>query len=235
MAGRAAKPHSALRSPLGKGIFERDARACMPYSIVFGSDRASTPSLPARKKQRRRRAHPARRVSCVDTAMTGKNEHTIGKFFARTFLVLLLAGALGSQAMAAPATAPAAVPNSPAKVDARVTAVDVQSEGTDSIGARLSTALKEKFNTSSLFRLGSDNEPKLVLLVSTSPEFPTRPQVGSVYSIIWVYSQKANYLPMLLGHEVGTVSMEDIDALVARVVEKTDGLSVKYGYLWKKN
>ena len=103
--------------------------------------------------------------------------------------------------MAAPATAPAAVPNSPAKVDARVTAVDVQS----------------------------------VLLVSTSPEFPTRPQVGSVYSIIWVYSQKANYLPMLLGHEVGTVSMEDIDALVARVVEKTDGLSVKYGYLWKKN
>lgn len=164
--------------------------------------------------------------------MTGRQ--TLGKILARTFLFLLFAG-FASTSMAAPATAPAAVPNSPAKVDARVTAVDVQSEGTDSIGARLSTALKEKFNTSSLFRLGTDNEPKLVLLVRTNPEFPTRPQVGSVYSIIWVYSQKANYLPMLLGHEVGTVSMEDIDGLVARIVEKTDGLSVKYGYLWKKN
>lgn len=196
------------------------------------SFKAGNIGFPARKKQRRRRhtlhAGAKRRYK----GMTGK--HTLEKILARTFLFLLLAG-FASESMAAPATAPAAVPNSPAKVDARVTAVDVQSEGTDSIGARLSTALKEKFNTSSLFRLGSDNEPKLVLLVRTNPEFPTRPQVGSVYSIIWAYSQKANYLPMLLGHEVGTVSMEDIDALVARVVEKTDGLSVKYGYLWKKN
>ena len=189
-------------------------------------------TLTARTKKQRRQRTPCTQDASADRIMTGKNEH-IRNFLARTFLFLLLAG-FASESMAAPATAPAAVPNSPAKVDARVTAVDVASEGTDSIGARLSTALKEKFNTSSLFRLGSDNEPKLVLLVSTNPEFPTRPQVGSVYSIIWAYSQKANYLPMLLGHEVGTVSMEDIDALVARIVEKTDGLSVKYGYLWKK-
>ncbi len=156
------------------------------------------------------------------------------KILAHTFLALALIVLAAGQAMAAPATAPAAVPNSPAKVDARVTAVDVQAEGTDSIGARLSTALKEKFNTSSLFRLSSGNEPKLLLLVSTTPEFPTRPQVGSAYSVIWVYSQTESYLPMLLGREVGTVSMEDIDGLVARIVERTDGLSVKYNYLWKK-
>lgn len=159
----------------------------------------------------------------------------LGKILAHTFLALaLLVPAAGQIKAAPPATAPAAVLNAPAKVDARVTAVDVQAEGTDSIGARLSTALKEKFNTSSLFRLSSDNEPKLLLLVTTTPEFSTRPQVGSAYAVIWVYSQTESYLPMLLGREVGTVSMEDIDGLVARIVERTDGLSVKYNYLWKK-
>ena len=136
--------------------------------------------------------------------------------------------------LAAPGENVASVPNQPAKVDVRVTAVSVQHEGTDSIGARLSTALKEKFNSSSLFRLSSESEPKMSLLVTTASEFPTRPNVGSVYSIIWVYSQTENYLPMVLGREVGTVSMEDIDALVAKVVERSDGLSVKYGYLWKR-
>ena len=169
--------------------------------------------------------------------MTGTNTFGTGRFLACTLLILVLAGLVPGMANAAPAPAPApaSVPNSPAKVAARVTAVDVQAEGTDSIGARLSTALKEKFNSSSLFRLSSGNEPKLALLVTTTPEFPTRPQIGSVYSIIWVYSQQESYLPMILGREVGTVSMDDIDGLVARIVERTDGLSVKYGYLWKEN
>ena len=142
--------------------------------------------------------------------------------------------ALAPSVLAAPGENIASVPNQPAKVDVRVTAVSVQHEGTDSIGARLSTALKEKFNTSSLFRLSTENEPKMSLLVTTASEFPPRPNVGSVYSIIWVYSQTESYLPMVLGREVGTVSMEEIDALVAKVVERSDGLSVKYGYLWKR-
>lgn len=146
----------------------------------------------------------------------------------------LLALTLATPSLAAPdAKAVGAVPNAPAKVDSRVTPVDVQAEGTDSIGARLSTGLKEKFNTSSLFRLVVGNEPKLVLLLSTESEFPSRPSVGSVYSVTWVYLQKDNYLPMLLARDLGTVSAEDVDGLVARIVERTDGLSVKYAYLWQ--
>lgn len=153
-------------------------------------------------------------------------------FLSAAFFAAFLA--LAPNAFAAPEQNATNVPNQPTKVDARVTAVAVQHEGTDSIGARLSTALKEKFNTSSLFRLSSESEPKMTLLVTTAAEFETRPNVGSVYSLIWVYSQTENYLPMILAREVGTVSMEEIDALVARVVERTDGLSVKYGYLWKR-
>lgn len=159
------------------------------------------------------------------------NRAFLSTAFLAVFLPVL---ALAPNAFAAPEQNLSNVPNQPARVDARVTAVAVQHEGTDSIGARLSTALKEKFNTSSLFRLSSENEPKMSLLVTTAPEFSTRPNVGSVYSIIWVYSQTENYLPMVLAHEVGTVSMEEIDALVAKVVERSDGLSVKYGYLWKR-
>ncbi|MDO5536360.1 MAG: hypothetical protein Q4F72_02355 [Desulfovibrionaceae bacterium] len=150
-------------------------------------------------------------------------------------LVCLLLLGMSSPALAAPeAAAGSPVPDAPAKVAARVTAVTVQLEGNDSIGARLGTALKEQFNTSSLFRLTSRDEAKLVLIVTTAPEFPSRPSVGSVYSVIWGFSQADGYLYLLLDKQVGTVAGDEIDALVPRLVEKTDGLSVKYSSLWKK-
>ena len=101
----------------------------------------------------------------------------------------------------------------PAKVDARSTPVWVELEGTDSIGDK--------------------DMPKMRLLVSTQSEFPGRPGVGSVYSICWTFTQGEGYLGYLLAREVGTLTYEEIDALVNRLVERTDGLSVKYSNLWK--
>ena len=109
----------------------------------------------------------------------------------------------------------------PAKVDARSTPVWVELEGTDSIGARLGMSLTDK------------DMPKMRLLVSTQSEFPGRPGVGSVYSICWTFTQGEGYLGYLLAREVGTLTYEEIDALVNRLVERTDGLSVKYSNLWK--
>ncbi len=43
------------------------------------------------------------------------------------------------------------VQDAPAQTTERTTLINVQVDGTDSIGARLSTRLKERFNTSSLF------------------------------------------------------------------------------------
>ena len=121
----------------------------------------------------------------------------------------------------------------PAKVDARSTPVWVELEGTDSIGARLGMRLKEAFNGSNLFSLTDKDMPKMRLLVSTQSEFPGRPGVGSVYSICWTFTQGEGYLGYLLAREVGTLTYEEIDALVNRLVERTDGLSVKYSNLWK--
>jgi hypothetical protein len=124
-------------------------------------------------------------------------------------------------------------PDTPAKAEARSTAVAVVHEGIDNIGARLSMRLKEKFNGSNLFKLEERDQPKLRLLLNTMEEFPSRPGIGSVYSITWAFSQSEGHLAYLLSREVGVLTMEGVEALVDGLVQRTDGIGVKYGYLFK--
>lgn len=167
--------------------------------------------------------------------------HGVGVCAAFLCLCLCLSAPLPAQGAATPAQGAAAqagrpVQDAPQKNADRVTVVNVQSDGTDSIGARLGTRLKERFNQSSLFRLNADEDkdaPELRLLLSTAPEFPSRPSVGSVYGVCWVFSQGKGYLGYLLAREVGTVNADDLDALVDKLVERTDGIAAKYGNLWK--
>jgi len=86
--------------------------------------------------------------------------------------------ALAGAAFAATPQAGKPVQDKPEKTVDRVTTVSVLLEGTDSIGARLGTKLKERFNQSSLFTLNDDEEkdiPKLYVMVNTQPEFAGRP------------------------------------------------------------
>ena len=157
-------------------------------------------------------------------------------FGALAFICVL---ALAGTALAATPAAPQAgkpVQDKPEKGVDRVTLISVQIEGDDSIGARLSTKLKERFNQSNLFTLNADEErdaPELRLLLSTAPEFKDRPNVGSVYSVCWVFSQGKGYLGYLLAREVGTINYDDLDAKVDKLVERTDAIAAKYGNLWK--
>ena len=146
-------------------------------------------------------------------------------------LCLLLSA---SPALAAQAGKP--VEDRPASGLDRVTVISVQAEGNDSLGARLATRLKERFNASNLFALNDDEQkdvPKFKLLLSTAPEFPGRPAVGSVYGVCWVFSQGKDYLGFLLAREVGTVNAEELEALVNKLVERTDGITAKYSSLLK--
>lgn len=128
------------------------------------------------------------------------------------------------------------VQDMPKSLPDRSTVISVIMDGTDSLGARLSTRLKERFNQSSLFRLNPEGEkdtPELRLMLDTAPEFPSRPGIGSVYGVCWVFSQGKGYLSYLLAREVGTVNSDDLDALVDKLVERTDGIAAKYSNLWK--
>lgn len=154
-------------------------------------------------------------------------------------LALLLTLAIAVPALTAPAWAastPSAgkpTPDKPAAVSTRQTPMAVVHEGSDSVGARLSTRLKEIFNASNLFQLNEKDAPKMRILLTTQSEFPDRPNVGSVYSLIWTFSQSEGHLGYLLAREVGTLSPEDVDGLAAKIVERTDGIAVKYGYLFQ--
>lgn len=112
------------------------------------------------------------------------------------------------------------------------TFVAVAYEGTDNLGAKLSLQLKETFNSSNLFVLESKDVPKIILTLTTKAEFPARPNIASIYSIIWTYNQSASHLGYLLSKEIGTIVADDISSFVNTIVEKTDMVAVKYGYLF---
>lgn len=161
------------------------------------------------------------------------------KTMPKILLVLcLICPLLATPGVVLPATPQANGPvlDRPEKTVDRNTLIGVTLEGTDSIGARLGTRLKERFNQSSLFTLHTEEEkdvPHLSLLLETKTEFAERPAVGSLYAVCWVFKQGKGYLGYLLAREMGTVSADSIDALVDKLVERTDGIAAKYRSLWK--
>jgi hypothetical protein len=148
----------------------------------------------------------------------------------RMCCVCVFLAAAGAAHAATPAAR--AVPDTPAGQEERRTPVAVEYEGTDSIGARLATRIKESFNASNLFLLTEQDKPKIRLLLATVVEFPSRPNLGSAYAAVWVFSQSEATLRHFLVREVGLVTPDEIDALAAKILERTDGLAVRYGYLF---
>ncbi len=154
------------------------------------------------------------------------------------FLLLFVGAFCAEQGFAAEKTqttekAGAPTPDTPAKTTQRETQISVSHTGTDIAGTRLATRLKELFNASNLFQLNESNNPKIRILLVSKAEFADRPSVGSVYSITWVFSQSEGHLGYLLAQEVDILTPEDVDAVAARLLERTDGLAVKYAYLFK--
>ena len=139
-------------------------------------------------------------------------------------------GSVSGKVQQAPAKAQ---PDTPAKIATRNTPVTVIHEGNDSIGARAATRLKEIFNSSNLFKLEEKDVPKIRLLLKTETEIPSRPGAGSVYSVTWVFSQSDAHLGYLLMHDLGVLTADDVESLCYNITERTDGIGVKYGYLFK--
>lgn len=121
-----------------------------------------------------------------------------------------------------------------AAIKAEATPIAVVHEGTDSLGAKLSYQLKEIFNAGTLFALNDKDEPKLQLIISTASEFPSRPGVGSVYSVVWLYTERSNVLSSYLAHEVGAFSAEKLAELADSLAARTSGLAAKHSYIFKK-
>ncbi len=122
--------------------------------------------------------------------------------------------------------------DTPLKLTQRNTPVSVEHSGTDDLGAKLSTRVKERLNGSNLFLLEEKDVPKFRILLSTTPEFESRPNFGSAYAVVWVFSLSDSTLRHFLMRDVGVMTAEEVDGVAAKIIEQTDQLAVRYGYLF---
>ncbi|WP_461209218.1 hypothetical protein [Desulfocurvus sp. DL9XJH121] len=127
----------------------------------------------------------------------------------------------------------AAIPDTPGEVKAGSTPVAVSHGDVDQLGTRLAFRLKEIFNGSGLFTLTSKDEPKIKVIVATRPEFSGRPQVGSVYGAVWIFSSGENVLTHYLASEAGTVDTTTVDATAEALAATTAAVAEKYAYLFE--
>lgn len=109
--------------------------------------------------------------------------------------------------------------------------LDIQSKGSDQSGTLLSYKLKEEIIASRLFELTASEKKKFVLHVLTQPEFPDRPGIASMYSIVLVYQEDAGTLTYFLNQYQGQVHAEGVDAEMRRILEWTYSNLKRFHYL----
>ncbi len=119
-----------------------------------------------------------------------------------------------------------------AAIKSGATPIVVQHEGTDSLGGKLAYQLKEIFNSGTIFALNDKDEPKLQMIISTVSEFSTRPGVGSVYCVVWAYSERPTTLSSYLAQEVGIVTPDNLADLADTLAARTSGLAAKHSYIF---
>jgi hypothetical protein len=119
-------------------------------------------------------------------------------------------------------------------IKAGATPIAVEHEGTDSLGAKLAYSLKEIFNSGTLFLLSDKDVPKLRILIASASEFSDRPGVGSIYSIVWLYSERSNVLSNYLAHETGVVTADTVAHIADRLAARSAGLAAKHSYIFSK-
>lgn len=111
----------------------------------------------------------------------------------------------------------------------RRTPVVVEFEGNDAIGAALFSRLQAAINSAN--PASPAREAKFRILLSTSSEFPSRPGVGSVYAVVWTLAMSEGSMEYYLVRDIGIVTPDTVDEVVKRIVNRTEGVSARYGYL----
>lgn len=155
----------------------------------------------------------------MTTHKKGASMKAIFRFSLLPLLALLLSVCFTASALANEA---------PGKVERR-TPVIVEFEGSDTIGAALFSRLQNELNSTN--PANPQREAKFRILLSTASEFPSRPGVGSVYSVVWTLALSEGSMEYYLVRDLGVVTPDTVDAVVSRIISRTDGVSARYGYL----
>ncbi len=108
----------------------------------------------------------------------------------------------------------------------------VEYDDMDNMGRRLVFNLRERFSASELFRLSNEQGEKIKVIISSQEEFPARPGLSSIYSIVWTFSYGDDVLDNYLEMEVGQISNQYLPRLAESLVAKTDEIYNRYSYLF---
>ncbi|GKT28573.1 hypothetical protein ADUPG1_000735, partial [Aduncisulcus paluster] len=109
-----------------------------------------------------------------------------------------------------------AVPNSKAKpapvekveqgAENQGVPVMVVHNGNDVLGGSLALKLKEHFRKSVLFKLAGKDGKAVRVIIESRSEFTERPEIGSVYSVVWTFAESEGVVPFYLKQELGLVN-----------------------------
>ena len=137
--------------------------------------------------------------------------------------------------VAAPGAAKKEIPDKPAapkQIETR-TPVFVEHHGSDNVGGRLAYHLKETMEKSALFRLTSKDEKKLKAILFSKDEFNGRPNMSSIYTVVWAYSENEGTLKYYLASDVGLVHAASVKEEAEALAGRTHEVLSSYGYLFE--
>ncbi len=125
-----------------------------------------------------------------------------------------------------------AVPAVEQKVEPEGVPVLIEHVGNDEIGGTLALKLKENFRKSILFKLADKSGKAVRVKVISRSEFSERPEIGSVYTVVWTFAESQEVVPFYLSEELGLVSARNIESAAAALMNRTDKVAEEYKYLF---
>lgn len=109
----------------------------------------------------------------------------------------------------------------------------VEHFGDDELGGTLALKLKENFRKSVLFRLADKKQKSIRIRVVSSSEFNERPEIGSIYSVVWTFAESEDVVPFYLDEQIGTVNVTNVDTTAAKLMNSTDKIATQYKFLFE--
>ncbi|OEU69667.1 MAG: hypothetical protein BA863_16650 [Desulfovibrio sp. S3730MH75] len=112
-------------------------------------------------------------------------------------------------------------------------AIVVAHVGDDELGGTLALKLKENFRKSVLFKLAGKSMKSIRIKVLSRSEFSERPEIGSIYAVIWTFAESEDVVPFYLSETIGTVNLRTVETTAAKLMNATDKIADQYKFLFQ--
>lgn len=126
-----------------------------------------------------------------------------------------------------------ATPVEEQKVEKQGVPVVIEHVGNDELGGTLALKLKENFRKSVLFKLADKSGKAVRVKVLSRSEFADRPEIGSVYAVVWTFAESQDVVPFYLSEKLGLVNARSVESSAASLMNFTDKIAEEYKYLFE--